>query len=301
MNTTIPHTLPRWEAVLRVGAPHFQRGAARGRVKSAQRRILLRPKHIALSVLGLSLLIFGLSRVYLFAISWDGFAVKTVLLDCRVENARAEIEAALAESRLGNIFLLDIAGLKDALERNRWVGEAVIRRDFPATLKIEIRARRPEAVIRADGGLRLISRDGVILGCPDGAEAANLPVFLDVDGFRADCAEKLALAWACLEGLGPDERSRVESLDLSEFGTVVLILKGNPTRLILGGDRFPEKLALYREAETWLKSRLGELEYVDLRLFQDRMTVKQAIAPQEIAPQELPPAPLLPTSSKEAD
>jgi len=297
MNASVSHSLSRWEGALRAGASHFQRGEARGRVNRAQRRIGLRPKHISLAVLGLSLLMFGLSRAYLFAISWDGFAVKTVLLDCRVESARVELEAALAGSRLGNIFLLDIGRLKDALERHRWVGEAVIRRDFPATLRIEIRERRPAAVIDAAGGLRLISRDGVILGSPEAAPGADLPLLLEGEGFRSGCDEKLALAWACFDALDPELRSRVERLDLSEFGNAVLVLRGDPTRLILGADRFAEKLALYLEAETWLKGRLGELAYVDLRLFQDRMTVKQAAPP----PQEPPPAPLLPIPAKEAD
>ena len=297
MNASVSHSLSRWEGALRAGASHFQRGEARSRVNRAQRRIGLRPKHISLAVLGLSLLMFGLSRAYLFAISWDGFAVKTVLLDCRVESARVELEAALAGSRLGNIFLLDIGRLKDALERHRWVGEAVIRRDFPATLRIEIRERRPAAVIDAAGGLRLISRDGVILGSPEAAPGADLPLLLEGEGFRSGCDEKLALAWACFDALDPELRSRVERLDLSEFGNAVLVLRGDPTRLILGADRFAEKLALYLEAETWLKGRLGELAYVDLRLFQDRMTVKQAAPP----PQEPPPAPLLPIPAKEAD
>jgi len=298
MNASMSHSLRRWEGAARDGAPHFQRGEVRGRVQRAQRRVGLRPKHVALSVLGLSLLLLGLSRAYLFAISWNGFAVKTVLLDCGVETARAELEAALAGSRLGNIFLLDIGRLKDALERHRWVGEAVIRRDFPATLRIDIRARRPAAVLGAADGPRVISRDGVLLGGPEAAPAAELPLLLDDDGFRTGGAEKLALAWACLDALGPDAEARVECLDLSEFGNVVCVLRGNPTRLILGADRFAEKLARYREAETWLTSRLGELVYVDLRLFEDRLTVKPAVPAPGPAPQ---PAPLPPIPAKEAE
>jgi cell division protein FtsQ len=296
MNATAPHAFPRWEDALRAGTSHFQRGEIRGRVQRAQRRILLRPKHIALAVLAISALLFGLSRAYLFLIGWDVFTIKTVILDCRVESARTELEAALADCRLGNILLLDIARLKDALERHRWVREAVIRKDFPATLRVEIRERRPAAVLGSADGLRLIDRDGVILENLASPEGLDLPLLRDEDGFRTDAAEKLELAWSCIDSLGPDERSRIESLDLSEFGKVVLTLKGNPTRLILGGDRFPEKLALYLEAEVWLKKQLGELDYVDLRLFQDRLTVRQVPLPQES-----PPAALLPTSSKEAD
>jgi hypothetical protein len=296
MNAAAPASIQRWEGARREGAPHFQRGEARGRVRRAQRRVGLRPKHIAAAVLGMSLVMFGLSRVYLFAIGWRGFAVKKIVLDCRIDAARADLEAALAGCRLGNIFLLDIGSLRAALERHRWVGEAVIRRDFPSTLRVEVRERRPAAVVDTADGPRLVSREGVILGPPEAAAGQELPLLRDGGGFRSGCEAKLALAWACLEALGPAERGRVESLDLSEFGNVVCVFRRSPTRLILGGDRFAEKIALFREAEAWLTSRFGELAYLDLRLFQDRLTVKPA-AP---AP-EAPPAQVIPTSAKEAD
>lgn len=296
MTTTGSRTLTRWEGALRSGASRFQRGEAWGRVQKVRRRFGFRPADIALSLLGLSLLLVGLSRAYLFAIGWDGFAVKTVQLDCPVEAARVELEAALAASRPGNIFLLDIDRLKDALERHRWVGEAVIRRVFPATLRIEIRPRRPEAVLAAADGFRLISRDGVILESAAELPRTDLPVFLDESGFRTDAAGKTGLAWACLDALGPDAPERVASLDLSDPANVVLVRPGNPTRLLLGADRFAEKLDLYREMEAGLQSRFGPIEYADLRLFQDRVTVKPAAA----AP-PAPPAPLSPISAKEAD
>jgi len=296
MNGTAPHPLARWEDALRVGPSHFQRGEVRGRVKRAQRRVLLRPKHVALSILAVSAVLFGLSRAYLFLIDWSVFTTRTVLLDCRIESARTELEAALADCRLGNILLLDIARLKEALESHRWVREAVIRKNFPSTLRIEIRERRPAALLGSAGGPRLIDRDGVILEDAAPPDRTDLPFFRDDGGFQTNAAEKLELAWSCLDSLGPDERERVESLDLSEYGKVVLTLKGNPTRLILGADRFREKLARYLEAEAWLKIELGELEYVDLRLFEDLMTVRQVPVIQET-----PAAAILPTSSKEAD
>lgn len=297
MNATAEsRPLTRWEGALRAGAPHFQRGEAWGRVPKLRRRFAFRPKDVALAVLGLSLLLAALSRAYLFTIGWKGFAVRTVVLECPVESARPELEAALSASRPGNIFLLDIGGLKGALERHPWVGEAVIRRDFPATLRIEIRPRRPAAVVAGAGGFRLVSRDGVILESAAKPPRTDLPLFRDAGGFRTDAAAKTAQAWACLDALGPDAAGRVESLDLSDPGNIVLVLRGGPTRLLMGADRFAEKLDLFLEAEAWLRERFGALDYVDLRLFQDRVTVRPAAAPPQA-----PPAPLSPIPAKEAD
>ena len=65
-----------------------------------------------------------------------------------------------------------------------------------------------------------------------------------------------------------------------------LTLKGQPTRIILGPERFSEELREYLANKDAWESRGGPLEYVDLR-FDDRIYFKP-LPPIEVAALNLP-------------
>jgi hypothetical protein len=119
----------------------------------------------------------------------------------------------------------------------------------------------------------MIDRDGVWLERLAAREDADLPLLLDSASFNDGYQEKLGLAWKCLDALTPDERVEVEALDLSEPGSVSMYLAGQTTRLILGGERFSERLSFIRSYKETMEVENGPLEYVDLR-FDDRIIFK---------------------------
>jgi len=251
----------------------FKRGLEKAPVKKIQSKLNVRSKHIALFFLVIAAFFFGLQKIYLYLINCDDFAVKKTEIGCRQEFVGRDIRALLDASSLRNLLLLDIGRLRDRVEAHRWVKEARLRKVFPSTLRIEITEREPAAVLKTGEIYLLIDRDGVWLEPLAAREDADLPLFVDSGSFRDDYREKLGLAWKCLDDLAPEERGEIEALDLSEPRSVSVYLRGQSTRLILGDERFLERLAFIRSYKPTMEARNGPAEYIDLR-FEDRIIFK---------------------------
>jgi cell division septal protein FtsQ len=251
----------------------FKRGLEKVPVKKIQSKLNVRWRHIVFFFLVIAGFFFGLMEGYLYLINCDDFAVKKTEIVCGQEFVGRDIRALLDASKLRNLLLLDIGCLKDRIEAHRWVKEARLRKVFPSTLKIEIKEREPAAVLKAGDSFLLIDRDGVWLEQLAAREDANLPLFLDSASFKDNYQEKLGLAWRCLDALTPNQRLEIEALDLSDPESASVYLLGQTTRLILGGERFSERLSFIQSYKETMEGQNGPLEYVDLR-FDDRIIFK---------------------------
>lgn len=250
----------------------FQRGDGALRARQAQRRTAVRFRH----VLGMFCVLAGMftafTRAYLFVISWDKLAIRSIDVACARPSLKRDLDRAFAEHRLGNILLCDINGLRAQVRLFPWVREARIRKVFPSALRVEIEMRVPRALLERNG-LSLVDGDGVELGAPGTPEEAGLPILVDRDGFRDGRAAKLRLAWDCLAGLPAPERGAVSRLDLSDLGTVEVGFRDDPVRIRLGGREFAERIRLFREHRAEWEGALGALDTIDLR-FDDRVYIK---------------------------
>ena len=227
--------------------------------------------HILFYLILVGGLFYALQQAYLFLISWDKLNIKEVTVLSRMPEIKEETQRFFEGKRLGNILLLDIGFLQEKFTSHRWIKEVRVRKILPSTLKIEIKERTPAAFLKQNHTY-MIDEDGVFLEKIEQGVKANLPLLIDSNKFKKDYEEKLNLAWECLRSLPLPEKERLEVLDLTEYENVTVRLKGNPTRLILGNERFSEKINLYNRLRAKLE-RFGDLEYVDLRLH-DRIYIK---------------------------
>ncbi len=249
----------------------FQRGDGALRGHQAPRRAAVRFREVLVMFGLLAGTFYAFSRTYLFLISWDKLAIRSVDVVCTRASLKRDLGRAFAEHRLGNILLCDIGGLRAQVRSFPWVREARIRKAFPSALRVEIEERVPRALLERYG-LTLVDGEGAELGAPGTPEESSLPVLADRNGFRNGRAEKLRLAWACLDGLPAAERASVSRLDLSDLGTVELVFRDDPVRVRLGGREFAERIRLFREHRAEWEGALGALDTVDLR-FDDRVYI----------------------------
>ncbi|HEX2695769.1 MAG TPA: FtsQ-type POTRA domain-containing protein, partial [Acidobacteriota bacterium] len=247
----------------------FQRGDGALRGREDPRRATVRAKHVLGMFCVLAATFFAFTRAYLFLISWDKLAIRSVEVVCARPSLKRDLDRAFAGHRLGNIMLCDIDGLRAQVRSFPWVREARIRKVFPSALRVEIEERVPRARLERYS-LTLVDGEGAELGAPGTPEESALPVLADREGFRNGRAEKLRLAWDCLDGLPAEERAAVSRLDLSDLGTVELVFRDDPVRVRLGGREFAGKIRLFRECRAQWEGALGALETVDLR-FDDRV------------------------------
>jgi cell division septal protein FtsQ len=261
---------------------YFQRREEEVKRKKIQRRVKLKLFHILLFFLLLGGTFYSIQRIYLFLISWDNLNVKETIIVCSKSEVREEIQQSLKGKNLGNIFLLDIGHLQEAIRAFRWVEEVRVRKIFPCTLNIEIKERTPFALLKKES-LDLIDRWGVELEKVESEETMELPVLIDSNEFQKDFKEKLKLAWECLSSLSPSEKNLIEVIDLTDCENITVQLKNDETRLVLGNDQYSAKLKLFAAYRAKLE-KFGELEYADLR-FPRRLYFKlKAATGQESIP-----------------
>jgi len=268
----------------------FQRGEGVLRASKAPKRVSVRAKHIVMLFALMAGLSYSICRAYLFVITWDKLVIRNVVIACPRPALQRDLVRAFQGIGLGNILLCDIERLRVQLRSFAWVKEARIRKIFPSSIRVEVVVREPKALIQRYG-LALIDAEGVDLGRPALEDTDGLPVLTDAEGFRTNVAEKLALAWDCLDGLGETERIRVADIDLSNPSTVDLRFKDDPVTIRLGDRDFGDKVRSYLEHRSGWEEQFGILDYVDLR-FDDRVYIKSH-EPEETGP--------LPGSVKEAE
>jgi len=263
-------------------ALQFQRGLEKTSVKKIQRKLSVKFKHIILFFFVLAAFFFALMKAYLFLITWTELKVKRIQVLSPHDSVARDIQAMVDPASLGNLLLVDIAGLQSRIESHRWVKEARLRKVFPSSLKVEIKEREPAAVLKIGQSFMLIDEQGVVLERLAAPEETGLPMLTDSSSFSSFNKEKLTLAWECLKSMTAEEKADIAALDLTRSDSVSVYLKDQPTQIILGSEGFSQKLKSFRQEREGLESQYGPLEYVDLR-FDGRIYFKPMETQKQVA------------------
>jgi cell division septal protein FtsQ len=249
----------------------FQRKRGKITTKKIQGKWKLKIKHIVCAFVLFVGFFYGISRIYLFLISWERLDIKHVEIVCSKDTIQRDTGRYFAGKDLGNILLLNIGQLQDQLASHRWIKSIHIRKIFPSSIKIEINERIPTALLQKDH-VYMIDKHGILLEQIASKSRPDLPLFIDKGLFRRDFNQKLALAWKCLETLEVQDREKIAVVDLTEYENVSLRMEDSRTWIKLGNDQFHEKMDLFHK-NTFLFEKYGPLEYIDFRC-QDRLVLR---------------------------
>jgi cell division septal protein FtsQ len=252
----------------------FQRGDHGQALRKRRRRRALRPWHVAALLVLLAAAFFGLDRAYLFAIGWNGFAIKTVRVRCDRPALRKGVADLLGARPLPNILLCGLQDIQRDIRGFTWVKDVQVRKVYPDTLDVTVFERVPFALLQRDGGTFLVDEDGIELQAAGREDGWDFPVVSDEGGFKDSLREKWEEARACLKSLRPDQLGRLLSLECSNDGRITLRFKDDPVRIVMDGTEAGRMMDVFdaHRAE-WESLCGGTLEYVDLRL-DDRVFVK---------------------------
>ncbi len=256
-------------AALVAGMTRYQRGDRTISLQKSRRRRVLRLRHV-LGLLALAVgFFFVLERAYVFLISWEELAIRTVIIRGQDEPLSSAIARDFEGRRLGNIFLFDINTLRQELLADSWVRDIRVRKVFPSSLSVDIIARKA-FVLFDNGGLSLVDEDGVVLEEEVSAGRWDLPVVRGRGLLGPGSAKRWEAVKSVLAGLPMAERSRLQALESSPYGDVTLLFENDPLRIIVDAGSAAEKLALVRSLRANWEGRFGSLLAADLR-FSDRV------------------------------
>ena len=229
-----------------------------------RRRRALRLKHV-LFLLGLQAGFFlAVRSAYLFLITWDQLAIRKVAVVCAKDNLRRTLENHFAVPRLGNILLCDLQALRGDIRRLAWVKDVSIQKVFPSELRITVVERTPFAILERDG-LCLADKEGRVLEKVYSLEEYHLPVISDESGFASNFFEKWRAAGDCLETLPRAERDRLAGLRCGNYGSLELLFKDDPIRVVVDPGSPAESLALFRRRRPEWERLFGPLASVNMR------------------------------------
>jgi len=232
-------------------------------VKKSRRRRVLRTRHVVALLILQAAIFVALREACLFLFTWDELAIRKVQIVCAKPELRRALEDYYAMPRLGNILLCDLEAVRTQVLRMAWVKDASVQKEFPSGLRIAVVERTPFALL-ARGGLFLADEEGRALERVYGLDEYALPVIADETGFAAGFAEKWEAARRCLESLPRAEKDRLLGLRTSEYGTLELVFRDDPVRVVVGAAAPASDLAAFRARRAEWEGLFGPLALVDM-------------------------------------
>ncbi len=214
------------------------------------------------------------------AYSSDKFVLRSItFIGCRQANAQ-ELEDIVRKTFPQHVLKLDLAAVRDRLEKEPWVLRAEIRRMLPADLLIYIHERSPAAIVEIAGELMVADAEGILLGKYEPRHGKlDTPVFRGLLGDTAkeyrrqleDNSERVRLGLKMLAELesGSSAFTRnISEVDLSDKTNVRLLLIDDTAEVSLGDRDFLKRYrAFIANAKQYeeLKAQYSEIISVDLR------------------------------------
>lgn len=163
-------------------------------------------------------------------------------------NSVATLRANVAPRLAGNFFTVDLQKAREAFEAVPWVRQAVVRRQFPNKLRVQLVEHEPEAMWGADSESRLVNTYGEVFEAnPGDVEQDDMPRLVGPEGTAGDVL-------AMYRGLKP----LMEKLDLAieqlvltgrggwtlhlDSGATVELGRGTAQEVLARSQRFAQTL-----------------------------------------------------------
>ncbi|MCX8073162.1 MAG: FtsQ-type POTRA domain-containing protein [Candidatus Binatia bacterium] len=165
-----------------------------------------------------------------------------------------------------SIWDIDPDTLTARLAQHPWVRGATVQRIFPRRVRIQVRERRPVALVQVAKGFQYVDRTGKVLGPVHSGEAPDLPIISGVDQFKERELSSLHVHRA-LQLLRICERLQcfdsISQVQIGRKGLVVIPVR-NRVAVVLGWGGFAEKLRRSARVFAMWEGQVDRLRVLDL-------------------------------------
>lgn len=216
----------------------------------------------------------GIRRV----VAADTFRLSEVFIQGSERADRAAIAAVVETFRGDSLFLVDLEHVARVVERQPWVAAAIVRREFPNALRIELEESVPVALARVGDETFVVDRDGALVERTDALEW-GLPVLTGLDHLsESDRTIRIRAGVASIRRLREYHAAwvgEIASLDLAKPDRIAVTTVAPGPAVLLDPDRVDRNVGPYLALSSEIGHRVGRAEYVDLR-WKDRIAVKRS-------------------------
>ena len=220
-------------------------------------------------MLGLVFALLALSTLVTWLARQPVFAIRSINVGGDVtHNNAVTLRANVAPHLSGTLLTVNLQTAQHAFEAVPWVRQAVVRREFPDRLRVQLQEHQALAFWGAEGDAKLVNSFGEVFEAnPGEVEQETLP---SLNGPEGQAAAVLAM-YQMLQPQFETTGLTVELLELSVHGSWRARLEGGAL-IELGGGSAAQVLArLQRFLKTLTQvsarygRRLDDLETADLR------------------------------------
>ena len=176
-----------------------------------------------------------------------------------------------------NIFAVDMDRLEQAVKNIPNIEHVIVRKMFPDIIGIRVVERYPIAILEGEYPV-LIDARGTVLKYDLSSERVDMPV---LTGIRTGSeekipAERMAKALAVLNIIREQGFPvKISEINLSDLNNVVMYPDDMPISILLGADRWEERLSKFSFAWNQIKTGMKPFAKLDLR-FQRQIVYKPA-------------------------
>jgi len=144
-----------------------------------------------------------------------------------------------------NILTVNLKAMARRIQGNVWIKDVSIKRDLPNKLIVEVRERKPVALLKKDDAFYYIERDGIIFTRLEKEQRTDLPILTGFCRKGEDNRDRIRKSIDLLEYLSgyeeiPGLKNVSEIYDDRVFGLSLFTESG--LCLLLGFDDFERKL-----------------------------------------------------------
>ncbi len=186
------------------------------------------------------------------------------------------VEEALAPLRGRHLLRLPLPEVERRLRQHPWVRGADIEKRLPDGLAVTVVERQPVALLRRDGSLHYVDREGVVFAPYDPDGAVDLLVLSAADGLTPSLDDVLEVV-ADLAAVDAEWAAGLSEIQLLAPGDYRLYLSAFPFPVLVSAGRARRGLRVL--ARLWPEiGRYGPVGQVDLR-FEGQVVIKPAVGP----------------------
>ena len=183
--------------------------------------------------------------------------------------------AVLGEIIGTNSDKVDLRNIGDLIESHPYVKAARISHYYPGIIKVEIKERKPIALLKTDP-LVLLDREGFVLPDVGNLDKYNLPIMTNFNpGPELYPAGEMALSVKvkdCISWLSRIHNNYItlynnlSELKMTSTNEMELILSDHPTHIYLGQDKVWSRINTLKQFEKILQpKKISDFSYLDMR------------------------------------
>jgi cell division protein FtsQ len=147
------------------------------------------PMDVRLMNITATVLFIACGLMLVLAVGWWAlrhpvFAIRGIVVQGDLgHNSVATLRANVAPRLAGNFFTVDLQKAREAFETVPWVRQAIVKRQFPNKLRVELHEQQPQAYWGTDSESRLVNAQGDVFDAnPGDVEQDDMPRLAGPDG-----------------------------------------------------------------------------------------------------------------------